>query len=275
MENGTYEQIVTHLGWDLELNTVSQQPTNTNADRPKPTCHQSKKPGNYRNRCRLLEKQREQTENIRKKPGNKNSDANNSNPNSNINNNNNNCNKNKNRAERKPKNVYTPLGKSNHSREKCYFGANAANRPPPRHRRPETQNQVPERANQSDANETSRAASQNLTKMPRIQSGAATERPEITHLTFPPIQEVVWLQPQETHVTNIQKTLTTETHKITYMPESKQRNEVESHRLPMKETSSQVSGSSTERHLGNQTGSTRVQSLIDSKKPHLNSNDMK
>ena len=49
-ENGTYEQIVTHLERELELigleapdelqlNTVSQQPTKTNADRPKPTCH--------------------------------------------------------------------------------------------------------------------------------------------------------------------------------------------------------------------------------------------
>ena len=50
LENGTYEQIVTHLERELELNrleasdelpinNVSQQPTNTNADRPKPTCH--------------------------------------------------------------------------------------------------------------------------------------------------------------------------------------------------------------------------------------------
>ena len=48
LENGTYEQIVTHLERELGLNgleapdelpinNVSQQPTNTNADRPKPT----------------------------------------------------------------------------------------------------------------------------------------------------------------------------------------------------------------------------------------------
>ena len=60
LENGTYEQIVTHLERELELNgleapdelqinTVSQQPTNTNADRRKPTCHPCKKPGHYRN----------------------------------------------------------------------------------------------------------------------------------------------------------------------------------------------------------------------------------
>ena len=174
MENGTYEQIVTHLERALELNgleapdelpinNVSQQPTNNNADRPKPTCHHCKKPGHYRNQCRLLKKQRETTENNQNNPGNKNSDANISNPNSNANNNNNN--RNNNRAERKPKTVYPPCetcGKTNHSTEQCYFGANAANRPPPRQRRPERQNQVPERANQNDSNEAPQAAAQNL-----------------------------------------------------------------------------------------------------------------
>ena len=174
LENGTYEQIVTHLERELELNgleaadelpinNVSQQPTNTNADRPKPKCHHCKKPGHYRNQCRLLEKQLEQTENNQNKPGNKNSAANTSNPNGNVNNNKNN--KNSNKAERKPKTVYPPCetcGKTNHSTEKCYFGANAANRPPPRHRRPERQNQVPERANQIDSKEAPQATAQNL-----------------------------------------------------------------------------------------------------------------
>ena len=174
LEIGTSEQIVTHLERELELNgleapdelpinNVSQQPTNTNADRPKPTCHHCKKPGHYRNQCRLLKKQREQNENNQNNPGNKNSDAGTSNPNSKANNNNNN--RNNNRAERKPKTVYPPCetcGKTNHPTEKCYFGANAANRPPPRHRRPERQNQVSERANQSDTNEAPQAAAQNL-----------------------------------------------------------------------------------------------------------------
>ena len=158
LENGTYGQIVTHLERELEfngleapdelpINNVNQQLTNTNADRPKPTCHHCKKPRNYRNQCRLLKKQREQTENNQKNPGNKNSAANTSNPNGNVSNNNNN--KNSNKAERKPKTVYQPCetcGKTNHSTEKSYFGANAANRPPPWHRRPERQNQVPEKA---------------------------------------------------------------------------------------------------------------------------------
>ena len=90
LENGTYEKIVTHLERELELNgleapdelpinNVSQQPTNTNADRPKPKCHHCKKPGHHRNQCRLLKKQLEQTENDQNNPGNKNSAANTSN----------------------------------------------------------------------------------------------------------------------------------------------------------------------------------------------------
>ena len=74
-------------------------------------------------------------------------------------------NKNSNKAERKPKTVYPPgetCGKTNHSTEKCYYGANAANRPPPRQKRPERQTQVQERANQNDPNENTQAAAQNM-----------------------------------------------------------------------------------------------------------------
>ena len=59
LENSTYEQIVTHLEKELELNgleapdeiqifTVSHKTANANAGRPKPTCHHCKKPGHYR-----------------------------------------------------------------------------------------------------------------------------------------------------------------------------------------------------------------------------------
>ena len=172
LENGTYDQIVTHLESELELNgleapdevqifTVNLNNVNANADRTKPNC---KKPRHYKNQCRLLKNQREQTENNQNIPGNKNSNANTSNPNSNVYNPNNN-NRNSNRAERKPKIVYPPCetcGKTNYSTEKCYQGANAANRPPPRQRRPERQNQVQKRANENDSNETTQAAAQNL-----------------------------------------------------------------------------------------------------------------
>ena len=175
LENGTSEQIVTHLERELELNsvealdelqinTVSHNTANVNADRTKPTCHYCKKPAHYRNQCRLLKKQREQTENNQTNPGNKNSDANTSNPNGNVNNPNNN-NRNSSRAERKPRTAFPPCetcGKTNHSTEKCYHGANAANRPHTRQRRPERQSQVQERANQNDSNETTQAAAQDL-----------------------------------------------------------------------------------------------------------------
>ena len=175
LENGTYEQVVTHLEWELELNGleapdelptnyVSQQPTSTNADRSKTTCHHCKKPGQYRNQCRLLKKQRELIVTNQNNPGNKNSAVNNSNPNSSVRNKNNNS-RNSNRAERKPETAYPPCetcGKTNHSTEKCYFGANAAHRPTPRHRGLERQNQVSEGVKQSDTKETPQAAAQSL-----------------------------------------------------------------------------------------------------------------
>ena len=153
LENGTYEQIVTHLEGELEfhgleapddqqISIVSQHATNIYADRPKPTCHHCKKPGHYRNQCRLLKKQREKTENTQSIPGNRNSDANNSIPDNNTNNNNHINYKNCNRAEGKPETVYPPsetCGKTNHSAERCYVGANAANRPLPWKSKPQQQ----------------------------------------------------------------------------------------------------------------------------------------
>ena len=52
------------------------------------------------------------------------------------------------------------------------------------------------------------------------------------------------------------------------MPESKQRSDVKSQTSPMKHTSSQVSVSSTEPLLGNQTRRELVPSPNDSKKPN-------
>ena len=102
--------------------------------------------------------------------------------------------------------------------------------------------------------------------MPRLHSGAAIDRPGTTHLKLPPIPEVVWQRPQETHVPSIYQTFNNETHKNTHMPESKHRSDVESQTSLTKETSSQVTVSSTEPLLGNQTRSALVPSLNDSKK---------
>ena len=98
--------------------------------------------------------------------------------------------------------------------------------------------------------------------MPRLHSEAATDRPEETHLTLPPIPEVVWQQPQETYLNNIHNDLTNQTHTQTHM--SKQKNDVETQTSPIKETSFQVSGSDTESLLENQTRSIQVQCRNDS-----------
>ena len=111
--------------------------------------------------------------------------------------------------------------------------------------------------------------------MQRLHSGAAIDRPEVTHLTLPPIPEVVWQQPQETHLTNIHNVLTNETRKNTPIPELKQRNDVEAQTSPMKETSYQVSVSRTEPLPGNQTGGATVQSLLTPRSPNLKSKEVK
>ena len=100
--------------------------------------------------------------------------------------------------------------------------------------------------------------------MPRLHSGAAIDRPEVTHLTLPPIPEVVWQQSQKTYLTNIHNDLTNETHKDTHTP--KQKKDVEAQTSPIKETSSQVSGSHTESLLENQTKNIPVQCPNDCKK---------
>ena len=102
--------------------------------------------------------------------------------------------------------------------------------------------------------------------MPRLHSGAAIDRPETTPSKLPPIPEVVWQQPQETHVSNIYQTVTNENHKKSHMPETKQSSDVESQTSLITETSPQVSVSSTEPLLGNQTRSPLVLSLNVSKK---------
>ena len=102
--------------------------------------------------------------------------------------------------------------------------------------------------------------------MPRLHSGAAIDRPEVPHITLPPIPEIVWQQPQETHLTNIHNVFTNETHKDTYIPECKQINDVQAQTSPKKQTSTQVSGSDTKSLLENQTRSIPVLCPNDSKK---------
>ena len=176
LENGTYEQIVSHLGREFELNgleapdempinTVTQQAPQQNSNKPKPTCHHCKKPGHYQNQCRQLKREKDQTRNTTKSAKNNNGNAQtNSNPNNKVANNTkaNNIN---NQRDRRSRPVFPPCetcGRTNHSTEKCYLGANTANRPPPRNRRPEGQNQGQQNNAQSNSDGNVQAAAQTL-----------------------------------------------------------------------------------------------------------------
>ena len=67
LENGAYEQIVSHLERELELNgleapdempinSVTQQAPQQNPNKPRPTCHHCKKPGHHQNHCRQIKR---------------------------------------------------------------------------------------------------------------------------------------------------------------------------------------------------------------------------
>ena len=95
--NGTYEQIVTHLEREIQLNSL-EYPDETQMNT---MTHKQQIEGNQDN------------------AGNINSDTNDSNPNNH-------------KSDRKSRTLYPPYetcGKTNHSTERCYVGANAANRP--------------------------------------------------------------------------------------------------------------------------------------------------
>ena len=161
LRNCPYKQIATHLEPNVleapdqpQRKAVSQQATNTNADRSKPRCHHCKNQHITRISVAYW-KNRKNKFKILKKTLEKNSGTNNSDPTNNINNiyhyNNH---KKSNRAKRKLKTLYLPcelFGKTNYSTENCSFGANAASRTPHRNSRPEGQNPVQERANQSNS----------------------------------------------------------------------------------------------------------------------------
>ena len=107
LENGTCEQIVTQFERELELNSL-EYPDETQMNT---VMYKQQIDGNPDN------------------AGNINSDTNDSNPNNHKN-------------DRKSRNLYPPCdtcGKTNHSTERCYVGANAANRPLPWKNKPQEQ----------------------------------------------------------------------------------------------------------------------------------------
>ena len=81
---------------------------------------------------------------------------------------------------------------------------------------------VKQRANQIDSKEAAQAATQNKKlEKPRLHSGAAIDTPVTNDLTLPPIPEVVWQQPQETHLFNIHKIQVLKLIKLPTRPNSR------------------------------------------------------
>ena len=109
--------------------------------------------------------------------------------------------------------------------------------------------------------------------MPRLHSGAAHDRPEATHLTLPPIPEVLWQQPQETNLNNIYNDLTNETQNDTHTP--KQKNDVGAQTSPIKETLSQKSGSDTESPQTTKLGAYQYSAQLTPTNNKMKSNEMK
>ena len=73
LENGTYEQNVSHFERELEpngleapdemqVNTVTHQATQQKSETPKPTCHHCKKPSHYPNQGRQLTREKTKAE---------------------------------------------------------------------------------------------------------------------------------------------------------------------------------------------------------------------
>ena len=153
----------------MPINTVTQQAPQQNANKPRPTCHHCKKPSHYQNQCRQLKREKDQTRsNMNSAKNNNGSAQTNSNPNNNNNNKVVNNTKGSNiniQRDRRTRPVFPPCetcGRTNHSTEKCYLGANAANRPLPRNRRPEGQNQSQQNNARSDSGGNVQAAAHAL-----------------------------------------------------------------------------------------------------------------
>ena len=169
LENGTYEPTFTHLERELELNglevsdelqsnTLSQYATK-NSEKPQPRCNDCKRPaGHNKNQCRQLEKQKKYAAETQKSSG-----SNNSSPTNSKFNTNNKHHETNDKHDRKHRTVYSPCetcGQTNHPTRRCYFGANAANRPSLRNHRPAGQSQVQQNDTQKDTNEGVRHAAQ-------------------------------------------------------------------------------------------------------------------
>ena len=144
LENGTYEQIVKHLERELELNgleaadelpvnNINQQPSEETT-KQKAVCYYCKKPGHHKSQCRKMKRDQKAAKETDSNKDEKTA-----------------------QTDQKPKQKERPkyppcetCKKTNHTTDKCYFGANAANRPPPRNKKTDNKEKTPKPNNPSN-----------------------------------------------------------------------------------------------------------------------------
>ena len=248
---------------EMPINTVTQQAPQQNSGKPKPACHHCKKQNHHQNQCHQLKREKDQFRNNTNSANNNNGSVQtNSNPNKKVPNNTKANNTNIQR-DRRSRPVFPPCetcGRTNHSTEKCYLGANAENRPTPRNRRPEGQNQVQQRNAQSNSDGNIQAAAQTLNKPRHVFTPELhlTDRRQIKHQNF----HIVWQQPTE-KITNQDNLNNTNTESIIHYTQEK--TTVASQTSSPKGTQPQSHVAATEQPSGNQTGKEPVSFLNCSK----------
>ena len=231
LENGTYEQIVTHLEREIELNGLNA-------------------PDELQMNSVT---QKQQTEGKKDNAGNSNSDTNNS-----IN-----SNPENNKNDRTFKAVCLPCGtreNTNQSTEKCYYWGNAANRPLPWKSKPALQNGPQLQDEQNKITEITMAATQSSNWIYHVfSSGTACDRPEnAKFITLSPIPEVVSQQPPQTTMdifkpVNTINNPTTVTTQNIQTPEPRHWNDVELQMSSPKEILLQISRKGTEQFREKET----------------------
>ena len=168
----------------------------------------------------------------------------------------------KNQRDKRSRPVFPPCetcGRTNHSTEKCYLGANAANRTA-------SLESTTRRTKPSPAKKCTKklrwecpsCSPNSKLKTPRLHSGAACDRPETNAISkLPRIPEVVWQQPTE--IVADQDNLN-----ITHNDSTLKTN-VASETSPPKGNQPQNHVDATEQPSGNQTGNEPVPFLDCSK----------
>ena len=151
---------------EIPINTMTQKAPQQKSNKPRPTCHHCKNQATIKISAINSNERKTKRKIIQIVPTittmevpkqtnpNRNKAANNTEGDS-INN----------QRDRRPRPVFPPCetcGRTNHSTENCYLGANAANRPPPRNRQLEGQNQGQQSNAQNNSDGNVQAAAQAL-----------------------------------------------------------------------------------------------------------------